>query len=178
MFGRHGELENKIIAFTNLASNKPFHCLASDCLIDLHFTGDSQCLPFYRYDSEGKKIENITDWGLQQFQNHYQNKHISKLQIFYYVYAVLHCPKYRKTYEFNLKRSFPRIPFYQDFQKWADMGKKLMDLHIDFEQVEPYPLKRHDLTLKFDSLIHPKLKVDKQVGKIIIDDQDDLKSNS
>ena len=174
MFGKHGELENIVIQFSGFSHLKPFHCLATNMLPCLDNVEKGQCLPLYRYDSEGKQIDNITDWGLQQFQNHYQNKDISKLQIFYYVYAVLHCPQYRKTYKFNLKHNFPRIPFYRDFSRWADMGKNLMDLHIDFEQIEPYSLKRHDLNLDSVPLIRPKLKADRQVGKIFIDDQTTL----
>ncbi|MEJ7682024.1 MAG: type ISP restriction/modification enzyme [Segetibacter sp.] len=61
------------------------------------------------------KIDNITDWALEQFQNHYQDLTIHKEAIFHYVYAVLHNPAYRKKYELNLKREFPRIPFYDNF---------------------------------------------------------------
>ncbi len=52
---------------------------------------------------------------------------------------MLHDPKYRKKYELNLKREFPRIPFYDDVRKWAKWGKTLMDLHIGYETVKPYP---------------------------------------
>jgi predicted helicase len=58
------------------------------------------------------------------------------------VYAVLHHPVYRSKYEINLKREFPRIPFYKDFHQWAARGKKLMDLHLNYESVQPYPLER------------------------------------
>jgi predicted helicase len=51
---------------------------------------------------------------------------------------VLHDPKYRKKYELNLKREFPRIPFYADFRKWAKWGRALMDLHIGYETVKPH----------------------------------------
>ncbi|TAE01825.1 MAG: hypothetical protein EAZ97_02980 [Bacteroidetes bacterium] len=58
---------------------------------------------------------------------------ISKLDIFHYVYAVLHHPDYRKTYEIDLKRDFPRIPLYADFWKYAKAGEKLMSLHLNYE---------------------------------------------
>jgi predicted helicase len=58
------------------------------------------------------------------------------------VYAVLHYPAYRAKYEINLKREFPRIPFYEDFHQWAEWGRRLLDLHLNYEQVEPYPLVR------------------------------------
>jgi len=57
---------------------------------------------------------------------------------------VLHDPVYRDQYAQNLKREFPRIPFYADFWQWADWGAQLMALHIGFESVAPWPLQRID----------------------------------
>jgi predicted helicase len=164
--------DNKYIAFSALGNTKPFHCLVSNEIIDLHLTGDSQCLPLYRYDKDGNRIDNITDWGLTQFQNHYQDSTITKLDIFHYTYAVLHNPAYRQKYELNLKREFPRLPFYEDFHKWVNWGEKLMDLHINYETITPYPLKRIDLPLDESRKTTPKtkLKADKTKGIIILDD--------
>lgn len=69
---------------------------------------------------------------------------ITKEDIFHYVYAILHHPAYRAKYEINLKREFPRIPFYEDFWKWAGWGKRLMELHLGYEAAEAYPLERRD----------------------------------
>ncbi|MCC5621394.1 type ISP restriction/modification enzyme [Nostoc sp. CHAB 5715] len=164
------DLQNKYIAFSALGNTKPFHCLGSNLLIDLHLTGDSQCLPLYRYDKDGNRIDNITDWGLTQFQTHYKDSTITKLDIFHYTYAVLHNPAYRTKYELNLKREFPRLPFYDDFHQWVNWGKQLMDLHINYETVEPYPLKRIDLPLAKNRTPKTKLKTDAANGTIILDD--------
>ena len=72
---------------------------------------------------------------------------MTKKNIFYYVYAALHSPVYRKKYEQNLKREFPRLPFYADFFQWRDWGKELMNLHINYETQEMFPLERNDLDL-------------------------------
>jgi predicted helicase len=69
---------------------------------------------------------------------------LTKDDIFAYVYAVLHDPVYREKYAINLKREFPRIPFYPDFWRWAAWGEKLMALHVGYESVEPWPLTRTD----------------------------------
>lgn len=131
---------NKIICI-NTNPAKSFNLLASEKIVDIHFNGDSQCFSFYRYDENEDRIDNITDWGLEQFVNNYKDKRIKKEDIFNYVYAVLHNPVYRKKYELNLKREFPRIPFYKDFWQWSKWGKQLMDLHINYEDVKPYNLK-------------------------------------
>lgn len=84
------------------------------------------------------------------------------------MYAVLHNPAYRKKYELNLKREFPRIPFYKDFKKWSDWGKALMDLHLNYETVKPFKLK--DTTTKEIKNPKCKLKADKEIGIITLDE--------
>lgn len=90
------------------------------------------------------------------------------------MYGVLHDPKYRKKYELNLKREFPRIPFYTDFRKWSKWGKTLMDLHIDYETVKPYPGLKVT-TAKWDEAKagkpKAKLKADKITGMISLDER-------
>ena len=71
-----------------------------------------------------------------------KTRRITKEDIFHYVYAVLHHPAYRAKYEINLKREFPRIPFYEDFRQWAAWGKRLMELHLGYEAVEAFQLER------------------------------------
>jgi predicted helicase len=119
--------------------------LAVDCLPDVLPQGGSQVLPLYRYTADGERVENITAWALGQFQKQYKDKTITKENIFHYVYAVLHHPAYRSKYEQNLKREFPRIPFYKEFRQWAGWGKRLMELHLNYEKIDPYPLERTDV---------------------------------
>ncbi|TAD99606.1 MAG: helicase [Bacteroidetes bacterium] len=106
---------------------------------------------------------------------------ISKQDIFHYVYAVLHDPKYRTKYAQNLKREFPRIPLYEDFWKYANAGKKLMDLHLNYERVEGGVLRVENRentnlnTLSSRPQLSPKLKANKELGEIYIDEQTTLK---
>jgi predicted helicase len=72
----------------------------------------TQCFPFYTYNEDGtNRRENITDWALKGFRAHYADESISKWDIFYYVYALLHHPTYRSRYQAALKKELPRIPF-------------------------------------------------------------------
>ena len=81
---------------------------------------------------------------------------VTKDAIFAYCYAVLHDPVYRETYALNLKREFPRIPFYPDFARWAAWGEALMALHIGYESVEPWPIERIETPPKRAAGTHPK----------------------
>lgn len=165
---------NKIISFTHPGSEKPFMSLAIDETPDLHLVGagcGTQCLPLYRYE-DGNRIDNITDWGLTQFQTHYSDRTITKENIFHYTYAVLHHPAYRTKYELNLKREFPRLPFYANFHQWATWGKALMDLHLNYEAIEPYRLTHQDIASKDNP--KAKLKADKTQGIITLDENTQL----
>jgi predicted helicase len=98
--------------------------------------------------------------------------HREKDMIFHYVYAVLHDPVYRETYALNLKREFPRIPFYPDFARWAAWGEQLMAMHIGYEDVEPWPVERVDTpNPKRAPGTYPKpvLKSDPARGLVVID---------
>jgi predicted helicase len=78
----------------------------------------------------------------------------------------------------NLKREFPRIPFYQDFWQWAEWGKELMDLHIGYESVTPAKLKRIDMPDEKarNAGLSPKciLKADNDGSRIIVDSETTL----
>ena len=61
--------------------------------------------------------------------------------VFYYIYGILHSPDYRATYANNLQKELPRIPrvaTYAEFKAFEEAGRALAELHVDYEQVEPY----------------------------------------
>ncbi len=175
--------ENKVICFC--VNGKDFFVLAASKVFDLHFTGDTQCLPLYRYTAEGERVSNVTDWGLRQFREHYGDGGITAEDIFAYVYAMLHDPAYQQRYEVDLLREFPRLHFYQEFAPWAGWGRKLLDLHIGFESVEPYPLERVDSRLRGNDEgagqdepdgVSPRviLRADKERDVIVLDSETTL----
>ena len=177
MFGADLKQPNKVINFC--VNGKAFYVLATDKPADFHFTGDTQCLPLYRYTADGERVDNITEWGIQRINDHYRKEwgdyfdtaypdRITAEDIFAYTYAVLHDPVYRHDYRVDLLREFPRLPLYHDFDTWAKMGQELLDLHVGFESAEPYPLERHDRP----SLrpYQTRLAANKSDGVIILDD--------
>ena len=157
LFGQDLRLFNKVICFQGTGARRPFAALATDKIADLHlFFDGTQCLPLYRYTEGGERVSNITQWGIDRINEHYRREWgeefeslageegITAEEIFDYTYAVLHDPAYRHEYAMDLLREFPRLPLNPDFHQWAEMGQKLLDLHIGFESADPYPLERHD----------------------------------
>ena len=170
MFGQDLKLANQVINFC--VNGKQFYALAAERLTDLHFTGDTQCLPLYRYTADGERVSNITEWGLRQFRKHYGDDGISAEDIFAYTYAMLHDPAYLQKYEVDLRREFPRVYFQEDFVWWAQQGRELLDLHLGFETAEPWPLERQDN----DGVTPARaiLRADKERNIITVDEQTSL----
>ncbi len=179
--------ENKVICFQVPSTRRPFAVMATDKVPDLHiFFDGTQCLPLYRYTEDGERVSNITDWGLKRVNDHYRKEFgrhfeevaggdsISAEDIFAYTYAVLHDPVYRLDYENDLLREFPRLPLYHDFDVWRDMGRELLDLHIGFEDADPYPLERRDTDKPATKVMLRANAADKKRGIIRIDDQTTL----
>jgi predicted helicase len=158
----------------------PFTVLATGEIasLDLFLPNACQSLPRFRYTKSGERIDNITDWAMNKFVAHYGKKAgLTKDAIFAYCYAVLHDPIYREKYALNLKREFPRIPFYDDFAKWAGWGQQLLDLHIGYENAKPLKLNRIDTPnpkRAKESHPTPKLKSDPDKGLVIVDEDTQL----
>jgi len=110
----------------------------------------SQCFPLYWYEKREKTqkglFENsddgyirhdaISDFILEQSKTRYGGKVVKK-DIFYYVYGLLHHPDYRKTFANDLKKMLPRLPLVEkatDFWTFVDAGRKLADLHLNYEE--------------------------------------------
>ena len=176
--------QNKVICFSGLASNKPFSVLATDKVFGHDTLEKTQCLPLYRYTGDGERVSNITQWGIDRINGHYRQEWgddfqtlagangITAEEIFAYTYAVLHDPVYRLEYALDLLREFPRLPLHRDFHHWAKMGQRLLDLHIGFESVDPFPMERHDR-----EGIDPRraiLRADKDKGTITLDERTTL----
>ncbi|WP_102867654.1 DEAD/DEAH box helicase [Pseudovibrio exalbescens] len=155
--------ENLSICTTGVGENQPFSVLMTDGPTEYktHYNGKNFPLYWYeRSESPGGLFEGqssglqrrdaITDAGLAHFQAAYPGEEITKEDIFYYVYGLLHSPHYRDRYADNLTKELPRIPAvktYADFRAFADAGRRLGDLHVNYETVEPYPVtyKQGDL---------------------------------
>jgi len=156
--------ENLVICVNGAGSESP-SALMSRVIVDLNaLSAGAQCFPLYLYDEEAQKQSNatpdmfaapaagasqrprrdaITDAGLAHFQEAYPGEAITKEDLFYYVYGLLHSPDYRERYADNLSKELPRIPRVKtaaDFWAFSKAGRALAEWHLNYETVQPYPL--------------------------------------
>lgn len=154
---------NVVICVTGIGAAKGFSALICDAVPNYHMHDSGQTFPLYWYDrpeagaadaetdlfedaatpdAEGYvRREAITDWALAEFRRRYGDATITKEDIFWYVYGILHSPEYKDRFASDLKKMIPRIPFAADFTAFRDAGRALGRLHLDYETVEPWPLE-------------------------------------
>ncbi|CAK0742472.1 hypothetical protein CCP3SC5AM1_1100009 [Gammaproteobacteria bacterium] len=144
--------ENRLICVSGIGARSGFSALIVDALPNLHTLDTGQCFPLYLYDEietdtsdlfsalKKERRDAITDEGLAHFQIAYPSEKISKEDLFYYVYGLLHSPNYREKYADNLSKELPRIPCVPNqFGAFSQAGRKLAELHINYETVAMYP---------------------------------------
>lgn len=161
-----GGSENKVMCLPS-RDESDFSVLMTNQVSDFNLApgkGGYQCFPLYLYDEQAqvtnvtddlfaatadpgeappKRRDAITDAGLTHFRNAYPGAAISKEDVFYYVYGLLHSPEYRERYADNLSKELPRIPCVKteaDFKAFSQAGRALAALHLNYETVEKYPL--------------------------------------
>ncbi|MBU6430032.1 MAG: damage-inducible protein, partial [Cyanobacteria bacterium REEB65] len=153
---------NVVISAAGVGANKSFSAFVSASLPDYEMVSKGQCFPMYWYEpvadpadglnlfvlGDDDLVESgyirrhaITDWALGQFRERYAYASISKEDIFWYVYGILHSPEYKTRFAADLKKMLPRIPFAADFRAFSEAGRGLGEIHLGYETIEPYPLQ-------------------------------------
>lgn len=183
------EAQNRVIIVSGVGSRSGFSALMSDTLPCLDIIEKGQCFPLYLYgkpevdpsasgqqaiDMFGENAPHLanrarrsalTDVGLAHFHSAYPSDQISKEDVFYYVYGLMHSPNYRERYADNLSKELPRIPCVKtaaDFWAFSQAGRKLADLHLNYETVAPYPVTTGGKTLAAADYRVEKMKYGKK----------------
>ena len=165
--------ENRFIVFKGRGSRSEWSALITDQIADVQLLGNAVCVPLYLYgdlrpdgilgvnSGGGNRRVNVGDATWRRARSQYGSS-ISQEDIFYYVYGFLHSNDYRQYFASSISKGIPRIPLVDktgDFHAFVDAGRKLSDLHIDYEQVAPYP------NLAIDGLNSKDFRVEKMKFK-------------
>lgn len=182
------EYENMVICVPGNGSSKEFSCLISKNICDLNMlSAGSQCFPLFWYkknekdnlfsmnDKEFTKEDGISNYIFKNICSKL-NQSITKEEIFYYVYGILHSNDYRKTFSSDLKKDLPRIPIvsdYDTFISFVNAGKKLANLHLNYESIKPYD-KCNIISYPNSNYSVIKMKFGKNKDKTIIEYNDKI----
>lgn len=156
---------NRLICLSSPGNKGAFSVLMTNVIPSLHMAdmAGCQCFPLYVHDSKNEEAEDqqslnlseeskaavtqyrdgITAKGLAYFQSAYPGETINCEDLFYYVYGLLHSPDYRERYADNLAKELPRIPCVKtavDFWAFSQAGRKLAELHLNYETEMLYPV--------------------------------------
>ena len=124
--------ENILLSLSNKTEGKELTCLAIDLLPDVNlFAGGSQNLPEFLYDNLGK-YSSIRESILNNFNS------LTADSVLPYIYGIFHSKEYKMKYFADLSKEFPRIPNLKNKEKFINVGRKLMDLHLNYEEVPIY----------------------------------------
>lgn len=142
--------KNLSIIITGNGVTKEFSTIITNEICDFQTLANCKILPLYWYEKceettifgsdEIIKNDGISNFIFNKVKEKY-NEQITKEDIFYYVYGILHSKEYKNKFESDLKKSLPRLPLvdsFEEFNAFSEAGKKLANLHLNYEKVEPY----------------------------------------
>ncbi|QQS65386.1 DEAD/DEAH box helicase [Candidatus Saccharibacteria bacterium] len=150
-----GTNENYTICVTGIGGSKEFSSLMTNLVSDYQVMQNSQCYPLHLYEKINNSMpslfgetnddyvrkDGISDYVLRTANDQYPNQNISKEDIFYYVYGLLHSTDYRHEFANDLSKMLPRLPLVEkpeEFWEFSKAGRKLADIHVNYEDVLPY----------------------------------------
>lgn len=160
---------NLVIGVCGPGSRSEFSVIMSDQLVNLSTLEGVQCFPLTIYSRDQRKkssllksdkvsvinkLDGITEYGLRYFSEKYPSGSISKEDLFYYVYGLLHSEDYRSRFRNNLRKELPKIPAvkqFDDFVAFSEAGRKLGQLHVNYESLDVYPVHIKEGNLKLTS---------------------------
>ena len=171
--------EDRLIILNGIGGRSGFSVLMTNHVPCLDTIEKGQCFPLYVYDEakndvnfglfdKGSIRDNsftrksaISEGAINHYKDHYinlKNVMISADDLFYYIYGLLHSPEYRERFQNNLSKELPRIPAvkrYEDFVAFSEAGRKLGELHVNYETVEQYPVSYAQGDLRLANIDNP-----------------------
>ncbi len=164
--------QNRTIVVKQNWSGEGQLVLQTDNIMEVQSDGGTQCFPLWLYESsvpsaglfegaEGRsdgRVEAITEESLRRLREGLNDTGLSEADVFDYIYGLLHSPDYQARYVDNLRRQLPRVPILkraEDFWAFVEAGRRLGDLHVNYETVEPYPVAIGEGDLRLANIDDP-----------------------
>ncbi len=150
-YKKFGE-NNLVITTTGRGVSRDFSTLITNLIPNMDSLEKSQ--GFMRFDNE------VNETSLFQNNDNMNQAFADKLglsldETFVYVYGLLNSREYQEKYANDLKKDLARIPIVKNKEKYVEVGQKLMDLHLNYEEVPVYE------GVEITPFINPSYKVTK-----------------
>ena len=144
--------DNLVINTTGRGASRDFSTLVINYMPSNDFMEKGQ--GFMRYDNE------VDETSLFQSNDNMNQAFADKIGLglddtFAYVYGLLNSREYQEKYANDLKKDLARIPIVKQKDKYVGVGKALMNLHLNYEEVPVYD----DVEIQFSA--QPSYKVTK-----------------
>lgn len=127
---------NLILGTSGRGANKPFSVLVTNLIPGMDTLEKYQGFMEYNNEVDSSKLFNTDHNNINE--NFARKIGLSKEDVFAYVYGLLNSKEYQKKYQNDLRKDLARIPIVKNKEKYVEIGKKLMDLHLNYEQVPVY----------------------------------------
>ena len=143
---------NLVINTTGRGATRDFSPLVVDYIPSNDFMEKGQ--GFMRYDNE------VDETSLFPNKDNINQEFADKLGLnlddtFAYIYGLLNSKEYQTKYANDLKKDLARIPIVKNKERYVEVGKALMDLHLNYEEVPVYD------GVEITPLVNPSYKVTK-----------------
>lgn len=126
---------NKVIITSGRSSNKDFSTLITNCYPDVQLLMNAQ--GFMKFDNSNEST--LLSDGKENITSTFTNKiGLTQNDVFAYVYGLLNSKEYQEKYQNDLKKDLARIPICKNKGKYVEIGKKLIELHLNYEKIAPY----------------------------------------
>lgn len=146
--------DNLTLVTTGRGASRDFSVLATNVIPNMDTLEKGQ--GFMRYENEKKDESNLFEASHDNVNQAFADKlGLSLDDTFAYVYGLLNSPEYQQKYASDLKKDLARIPVVKNKEKYVEIGKKLINLHINYEKVEPYG------GCKIEMIDNPSYRVEK-----------------
>ena len=148
------DAQNVVISMVGVGAAVGFSSLVTNVIPNLHLSDTGQCFPLYVYEEVTEEARlfdmdeaggltrrhAITDSTLIRYQSKYGSE-LSKEDIFYLVYGLLHSREYVDRYQADLTKMIPRVPMVKDFWGFSKAGRSLAEWHLNYETIKPWELE-------------------------------------
>lgn len=146
----------KYIQTLGLGSKKDFSVIIGKDIPNFHLMDTGKVFVNQIINKESSNC----DYNNNELESSVEYFGMNKEELFYYIYAVLHSPEYKKNYKNDLSKEIPRIPKLKYKEKYINIGTNLAYLHLNYEDIEPYGdveiVMKQNPSYRVEKMKHPK----------------------